>query len=82
MGHSADPHIKHLAAKLLAIRRSLGLSQTKMAQLLPMLKGGYKRLSEFEKGRRVPNVLVLLAYARAAKIPLESIVDDEIELKF
>ena len=80
MGHSANPHIKHLAAKLLAIRHSLGLSQPKMAQLLPMLNGGYQRLSEFEKGRRVPNVLVLLAYARAARISLESIVDDEIEL--
>jgi transcriptional regulator with XRE-family HTH domain len=81
MGHSADPHIKHLAAKLLAIRRSLGLSQTQMAQLLPMIKGAGSRLSEFESGRRVPNVLVLMAYARAAKIPLESLIDDEIELK-
>jgi transcriptional regulator with XRE-family HTH domain len=82
MGHAANPHIRHLAAKLLAIRRSLGLSQPKMAQLLPMLKGGHYRISEFEKGRRVPNVLVLLAYARAAQIPLESLVDDGIELKF
>jgi hypothetical protein len=53
-----------------------------MAQRLPMLKGGHYRLSEFEKRRRVPNVLVLMAYARAAKTPLESLIDDEIELKF
>jgi hypothetical protein len=53
-----------------------------MARLLPMLKGGHYSISEFERGRRVPNVLVLMAYARASKIPLESIVDDEIELKF
>ena len=82
MGHASNPHIKHLASKLLAIRRSLGLSQPGMTKLLPMLKGAYYRISEFEKGRRVPNVLVLMGYARAAKIPLESIVDDEIELKF
>jgi transcriptional regulator with XRE-family HTH domain len=82
MGHSANPHIRHLAAKLLGIRHSLGLSQPQMARLLPMLKGGHYRISEFERGRRVPNVLVLMAYARASKIPLESIVDDEIELKF
>jgi len=81
MGHAADPHIKHLASKLLAIRHSLGLSQAQMAQLLPMLKGGYSRLSEFERGRRVPNVLVLLAYARAAGIALEHIVDDAINLE-
>jgi transcriptional regulator with XRE-family HTH domain len=80
MGHSANPHIKHLAAKLLAIRHSLGLSQPKMARLIPNLKGGHYRLSEFEKGRRVPNVLILMAYARAAQIPLESIVDDDIDL--
>ena len=82
MGHSADPKIKHLPAKLLAIRQSLGLSMPQMFQLLTPLKGHYHRVSEFESGRRVPNVLVLLAYARAAKLPLESIVDDEIELKF
>ena len=82
MGHSANPRIKHLAAKLLAIRRSLGLSQPQMTKLLPPLPGGYYRLSEFEKGRRVPSVLILLGYARAAKISLESLVDDEIELKF
>ena len=75
MGHSADPQIKHLAAKLLAIRRSLGLSQTGMVRLLPILKGGQHRVSEFERGRRVPNVLVLMAYARAAGIPLESLID-------
>ena len=81
MGHAANPHIKHLAAKLLSIRQYLRLSQHEMARLLPTLKGGGARLCEFEHGRRAPNVLVLLSYARAANVPLESIVDDEIELK-
>lgn len=81
MGHAATPKIKHLPAKLLAIRRALGLSQPQMAQRISF-PGYYSRISEFEKGRRQPNVLVLMAYARAAKIPLENIVDDEIELKF
>ena len=80
MGHASNPHIKQLASKLLAIRQSLGLSQTGMARMLPMLKGGGTRLSEFERGRRVPNMLVLLAYARAAKVPLENIVDDDADL--
>lgn len=78
MGHASNPHIQHLAAKLLAIRRSLGLSQNEMARLLPTLKGGGARLSEFEKGRRVPNLPVLLAYARAANVSLENLVDDDV----
>ena len=80
MGRAAVQKPKHLAAKLLAIRRGLGLSQPQMAKLL----GGtdyYHRLSEFESGRRTPNLLVLLAYARAAKIPLENIVDDDLDLQ-
>jgi transcriptional regulator with XRE-family HTH domain len=44
------------------------------------LKCCYTRISEFECGRRQPTVLVLLAYARVAGIPLEEIIDDELEL--
>jgi transcriptional regulator with XRE-family HTH domain len=68
-----------LAAKLKAIRERLGLSQTGMKRLLNF-EGDYTRISEFELGRRAPNMIVLLAYARAAKVPLEQLVDDELEL--
>jgi transcriptional regulator with XRE-family HTH domain len=75
------PRPKHLAAKLLAIRRSLGLSQHKMTlRLGPAIN--YHRVSEYETGRRMPSLMVLLAYARAANIPLENIVDDEMGLPF
>jgi transcriptional regulator with XRE-family HTH domain len=73
------PRPKHLAAKLLAIRRALNLSQSKMTQRLGSL-GSYHRISEYESGRRLPSLMVLLAYARIAKIPLENIVDDDIDL--
>lgn len=43
-------------------------------------KAHYGRLSEYELGRRQPSVLALLRYARAARITLEEIVDDELEL--
>jgi len=39
------------------------------------------RISEYEHGTREPNLMVLLAYSRLAKIPLEQIVDDKIDLK-
>jgi transcriptional regulator with XRE-family HTH domain len=82
MGNPA-PRPKHLAAKLLEIRRSLGLSQPKMVQRLGCFGSfgsslSYHRISEYESARRMPSLMVLLAYARAANIPLESIVDDEI----
>ena len=45
-------------------------------------KGQYGRISEYELGKRQPTITVLLSYARAANIPLEQIVDDELELGF
>ena len=70
---------QHVAPKLRAIRQRLGLSQTGMKRKLNF-KGPYSRISEFEIGRRMPPLKVLLSYARAAKVPLEEIVDDEMEL--
>jgi transcriptional regulator with XRE-family HTH domain len=75
------PQPKRIAEKLLAIRRHLALSQTEMKERLHSVNH-YGRISEYELGRRVPTILTLLGYARAAKVPLEHIVDDEIELKF
>jgi DNA-binding XRE family transcriptional regulator len=79
MSHRPQP--KRIGSKLLAIRQRLGLSQSQMFRLLE-LKCCYTRISEFETGRRQPNLLTLLAYARAAKVPLEQIVDDVLELEF
>ena len=71
---------QRLASKLKAIRERLGVSQTGMKRLLNF-EGEYTRISEFELGRRAPSLIVLLSYARAARIPLEQIVDDELELE-
>jgi transcriptional regulator with XRE-family HTH domain len=70
---------KRIAPKLRAIRQRLGLSQTGMLRKLK-LNCAYGRISEFERGKRQPTIVVLLAYARAAKVPLEEIIDDEMEL--
>ena len=74
---SHRPRPQHLPAKLLAIRQKLGLSQTGMLRLLGV-KCCYTRISEFERGKRTPNLRVLLLYARAGRVSLESIVDDDI----
>src|SRR5688572_14592991 len=78
MGHKR-PTPQHLAPKLQAIRKNFGVSQYRLSQFLQV---GRTRLSEFEWGRRVPSLRVLIHYARLASIPLEFIVDDDIDLDY
>ena len=79
MARSLKP--KYLAAKLRAVRKRLGLSQSQLAARLSQ-KPQYGRVSEFERGRRTPNLLTLLDYARLGGIHIDDLVDDAIELKF
>jgi transcriptional regulator with XRE-family HTH domain len=74
------PKPQRLAAKLLAIRRHLGVSQTNMVKLLESDKLTCARISEWECGSREPNLLLLLSYARLAKVPVESMIDDNLDL--
>src|SRR5688572_10875497 len=73
------PTPQHLAPKLQAIRENFGYSQYRLSQFLQV---GRTRLSEFEWGRRVPSFRVLICYARLAGIPLEFILDDDIDLDY
>ena len=74
MGRKPRPRPLRLPAKLLALRLRLNLSQPEVAK---RLGASSQRVSEWESGRREPNVLVLLRYARLAKVPVESLIDDE-----
>jgi transcriptional regulator with XRE-family HTH domain len=74
----ARPRPKHLAEKLLRIRQALGLSQKQLAKRLYVKD--YTNISKYELDINEPPLAVLLAYSRAAKIPLEQIVDDELEV--
>jgi transcriptional regulator with XRE-family HTH domain len=40
----------------------------------------YGRISEYEQDKREPSLITLLAYARAANVHLEDIVDDDFDL--
>lgn len=81
-GSRKRPAPKHLAKKLKLIRTRLGVGQAEMARLLSNTPsppdGGM--ISRFERGEREPNLLVLLAYARLAKVPMEILVDDKMKL--
>ena len=68
-----------LSHKLLAIRKRLRMSQTEMARALE-LKVHYSAVSNFELGTREPDLIIVMRYARLAGIPMEMIVDDQINL--
>ena len=70
---------KRLARKLLAIRDRLDVSQTEMARLLE-LKKTYTVVSSYESGRREPDLIILLRYARLARVPMETLADDKLDL--
>ena len=70
---------KRLAGKLLAIRERLDVSQTEMARLLD-LKQTYTVVSSYESGRREPDLIILLRYARLARVPVENLIDDKLSL--
>lgn len=82
MGTSRRPRPARLAAKLRQIRTSLDLTQEQMGDLLTTRKSSVYpgHVSEFERGKREPSLLALLAYARAARIPMETLVDDKLNL--
>src|SRR5947209_14725963 len=75
-----------LADKLCLIRTSLGLTQAQMverlkSQKLPSpLKVYPGNISRFEQGLREPTPLILLAYARAASVTVEVLIDADLKL--
>ena len=67
MGTKPRAKPKYLAAKLLAIRQKLGVSQSQLAKLLSLDKG-VARISDYEHGIREPDLIVLLNYAKLARV--------------
>ena len=73
------PTPQHLAPKLQAIREHFGVSQYRLSKSLQV---GRTLLSAWEWGRRMPSWFVLIRYAKLAGVPLEFIVDDDIDLDY
>jgi transcriptional regulator with XRE-family HTH domain len=75
----AQPEL--LAAKLLHIRKRLGLTQPQMLCSLNLKQDlSVGRISEYEHGIREPNLIVLLHYARAARISTDELIDDDVDV--
>lgn len=70
-----------LIEKLVQIRASLGLSQNGMVMHLGLKNEiGRETISGYEIGTIEPPLHVLLAYARAANVYVDALIDDEFDL--
>lgn len=82
MGSRRRPQPLRLPAKLLLIRRSLGLSQERMAEKLsgPRSPVYPTHVSEFERGLREPSLLVLMSYSDIANVWVDALIRDSVDL--
>jgi transcriptional regulator with XRE-family HTH domain len=67
---------------LLQIRRSLDLSQEQMAGMLTSKQSPVypTHISEFERRKREPSLIVLLRYARIAGVSTDILIDDDLNV--
>lgn len=79
-GKRATP--ARLAEKLKTIRENLGLTTEKMVVELncPLVPLHRASITQYEKGRREPPLVVLLQYARLYKTAVENLIDDSMNL--
>lgn len=81
MKNPARTKSARLGEKLLQIRLALELSQGGMLERLGFSEELFRsNISQYERGTREPHLPVLLAYARAANVYVEALIDDEVDL--
>jgi len=82
MGRAKRNTPVRLAEKLTSVRVSLKLSQTDLinrigSEDIPLYKAD---ISKYESGLREPPLIILLRYAKLARVSVETLIDDEINL--
>jgi transcriptional regulator with XRE-family HTH domain len=81
MGRYTRSKPERLAEKLLEIRTKLGLSQNEIIRHLGLDDViSQSRVSGYELGTREPALTTLLAYARAAGVSVDVLIDDKANL--
>src|SRR5918998_391103 len=81
MGRASREKPARLGEKLLRIRNALSLSQDGMLRALGISEHyGRHYISGFERGEREPPLKVLLRYSEVARVWMNALVDDEIDL--
>ena len=73
---------KKLGKKLRLIRERLGMSQREIVKALNYKDTPLRasQISQYEQGQREPTMMLVLAYARLAKVSVESLIDDKLKL--
>ena len=74
---------KKLGAKLKQIREELGMSQREIVKALKYKDTPLRasQISQYEQSQREPTMMLVLAYARLAKVSVESLIDDKMKLQ-
>lgn len=81
MGRGSRDKPNKLGKKLAQIRTYLGVSQDGLVRMLGLsAKLTRNDISKYERGMREPSLSVLLKYARVAKVNMEVLVDDKLEM--
>jgi transcriptional regulator with XRE-family HTH domain len=82
MGKASRPRPLRLAEKLSQIRSALNLSQNELISNLDFraLELTQGTISNYELGKREPPLTLLLKYARLAKVSVEVLIDDDLDL--
>ena len=73
---------KKLGKKMKQIREGLGMSQREIVKALNYKDTPLRasQISQYENGQREPTMMLVLAYARLANVPMEYLVDDKLKL--
>jgi transcriptional regulator with XRE-family HTH domain len=73
---------KKLGHKMKQIRLRLGMSQREIVEALNYTATPLRasQISQYEQGQREPTMMLVLAYARLAKVSVESLIDDKMKL--
>lgn len=82
MGRSNRPRPKRLGEKLRRIRAELNLTLEQIIERLDYRDSPVypTNISAMERGEREPPLLLLLAYARLARVSTDVLIDDKLEL--
>lgn len=82
MGRGKAEQPTRIAEKLKQIRLALGKSQSEMTKALEQQGVKVQRTSValYEISDRTPTLLITLAYARIANVPVETLIDDGLDL--
>jgi len=75
---------KKLGKKMKQIRERLGMSQREIVKALNYKDTPLRasQISQYEQGQREPTMMLVLAYARLANVPMECLVDDKMKLEW